>query len=459
MTSTPGGLPAQLPPARRLDLVALTCVLFFTVCGGAFGIEALVGSVGAGWAFALILLTPLFWSLPTALMVAELAGLMPAEGGYYVWVRDALGRFWALQEGWWTLGYSFILMAIFPVLFVNYLAYVVPSLARGEDGTGAWQVTLVRWLLAVLVIVSSTAVNWRGAKAVGRYATLSVALVLAAFGVLVLVGLSREGAISTAFETIRRNLSHGRGDALLVGLSVVIFNYSGWDNISTFAGEVNDATRNYPRALAMALLATVLAYLLPVLAGLSVTTDAAVWSAEAGWPVIAQMIGGPWLGGMLAAAGLVSTWSLFNSQLLYISRLPYVMACDGWLPRAMARTSTATGVPTVALAWSCVITAVFAAASFGDLVILYVLLYTLALELQYLTLIVLRLRRPDARRSFRVPGGWLGIGYICLAPMAVAAAVLLASLQDEQSHASQFLVVGGVLLSGVALYFARRSRT
>jgi len=450
---------ARLPPARRLSLAALSCVIFFTVCGGAFGIEALVGSVGAGWAVALILLTPLFWSLPTALMVAELASLMPEEGGYYVWVRDSLGRFWAVQEGWWTLGYSFVLIAIFPVQFVNYLAYYLPFLAQGEGGSRAWQVTLVRWLLAVLVIVSSAAVNWRGAKAVGGYAELSVVLVLGAFAWLVLVGLTREGAIRTAFEAIVRDSGHNRSGALLMGLSVVIFNYSGWDNVSTFAGEVDAAARNYPRALAMALLATVLAYLLPVLAGLGVTTDAAVWSAEAGWPVIARMIGGHWMGGILAAAGLVSMWSLFNSQLLYISRLPYVLARDGWLPSGMAKVSGDTGVPTVALGWSCAITAVFAAVSFGDLVILYVLLYTLALELQYLALIVLRVRRPDASRAFRVPGGWPGVGYVCLAPIGVAAAVLLASLQDEQSDAPQFLGVGAILLSGMVLYLARRTRT
>jgi amino acid transporter len=458
VTSLTGDVPVHIPKARRLTLTALTCVIFGTVCGGAFGLEALVESVGAGWAFVLILLTPLFWALPTALMVAELASLMPEEGGYYVWVRDTLGPFWGLQEAWWTLGYSVVLMAIYPVLFVNYLAYLVPSIAAAADAPGAWQGAVTRWLLAVLVIVSATAVNWRGAKTVGRYAELSVVLVLGAFAVLVLVGLSRPGALDAAFQAIARELDPERKGALLVGLSIVIFNYSSWDNVSTFAGEVDEPRRNYPRALGIALVATVLAYVLPVLAGLSVTTDAAVWSAEAGWPVIARSVGGPWMGSLLAAAGLVSTWSLFSNSLLYVSRLPYVMACDGWLPHGMAKASGEAGVPKVALAWSCVITAIFAAVSFGNLVVMYVLLYTLALALEFLALIVLRVQKPQAVRAFAVPGGWLGIAYVCLAPLGVAAAVLLASFREEHSHAGQFLVVAGILLSGVALYLARRSR-
>ena len=76
--------------------------MFFTVSGGAYGLEDVVGSSGAGMAILLIVLTPLFWSLPTALMVAELATAMPVEGGFYFWVKRALGPFWGFQEGWWS---------------------------------------------------------------------------------------------------------------------------------------------------------------------------------------------------------------------------------------------------------------------------------------------------------------------------------------------------------------------
>src|SRR5512135_2362554 len=110
-------------PAKRLGLLSLVAVIFFTVSGGAFGLEPLVGAVGAAWAIALVLLTPLLWSLPIALMVAELASAMPEEGGYYRWACEGLGQFWGVQQGWFALSYSVVDMAIYPVLFVSYLAY------------------------------------------------------------------------------------------------------------------------------------------------------------------------------------------------------------------------------------------------------------------------------------------------------------------------------------------------
>lgn len=448
--------PADVPRARRLNFLPLIGVMWFIVCGGAFGLEPLVSSVGAGWAVALVLLTPLAWSLPIALMVAELASAMPEEGGYYVWVRRALGDFWGLQEGWWTVCYTAVDMAIYPVLFVNYLAYFHAPLQLPKDGNASWSVFLMRWLVAVLVIAAAFLLNSRGAHAVGRNATLNIMLVLLPFIILVVIGLARRGAASAVLSTVSHDLLNNRNAAFLaVGLSTVMWNYMGWDNTSTFAGEVNNPQRNYPRALAATLLLTIFAYLLPLLAGLSVTTDPAHWNESAGWPVIAQLMSGSWLGVFLAVAALVSAWSLFNSNLLYVSRLPYALARDGWLPRFMARVSEATGVPIAALATSCTIAAVFSALPFGKLVIIDVLLYSSALALEYVALIVLRRREPEMPRPFRVPGGWFGIALVTLAPVCCATVVLIASLTDKTADPRQALVVCGVIASGIVLYYAR----
>jgi pimeloyl-ACP methyl ester carboxylesterase len=101
------------------------CVIYFTVSGGAFGLEPLVGAVGPGFATLLIVVTPVVWSLPMALMVAELATLLPEDGGYYIWVKESLGDFWAVQEAWWTMGYSSALVAMLSLLFVTYLDHFI----------------------------------------------------------------------------------------------------------------------------------------------------------------------------------------------------------------------------------------------------------------------------------------------------------------------------------------------
>jgi amino acid transporter len=87
---------------RSLTVLSLVFVLYFTTSGGPFTTEGLVAEVGPGLALLIMLLVPLLWSVPEALIIGELASMLPEEGGYYRWVRRAFGSFWAVQNGWWT---------------------------------------------------------------------------------------------------------------------------------------------------------------------------------------------------------------------------------------------------------------------------------------------------------------------------------------------------------------------
>lgn len=446
----------RLSRQQRLKMPALAALIFFTTCGGAFGLEPLIGATGAGWAIVLILVTPLMWSLPISLMVAELAGLMPEEGGYYVWVGETLGRFWGVQAGWWAMAYAVGVMAIFPVLFVSYLSFFFPSLGTAADRAHTGLGALMRWLAALAMIASAMAVNLRSAKDVGRTAKASAALVLGTFLVMILVWLRRSADPGAVVGVVRSDFGAEHKATLLLVLSVLAFDFSGWDGASTYAGEVDEPQRNYPRAILVALGVLVACYVFPVIAGVAVTTDPAVWSETAGWPVIGELIGGRWLGGLLAAAGLVSMWGLFNAQLLYASRLPYVMARDGWLPRALAKASSETAVPTVAITGFCAITGAFAALSFGGLAVIQSLLYAGVIMLELLALAMMRVRRPEAAGSFRVPGGWGGLAYVCAAPFAAAMLLVFAVMRDWKAYWWDLIVVGLVVVGGMSLYWMRR---
>ena len=418
--------------------------------------EPLVGAIGPGLAVLFLVVTPFVWSLPISLMVAELTTLLPEEGGYYIWVRNALGPFWGVQEGVWTMSCCVALMAMFPVLFVSYLTYFLPALAPSADATHPILGPGLRWLLAFLVTITAMAVNLRGSREVGSSAKIGASVVLGAFVMLILVWIVWGPEAGTTMGVLRRDIAAHRQGALLLGLSYVVFNYSGWDNISTYAAEVDRPQRNYPLAIGMALVVVTLTYLLPVLAGVSATTDPQVWSADAGWPAVARVLGGKWLGALLAVAGMVSTWGLFNAQLLYVSRLPFVMACDGWLPRVLAKISPDTAVPKVAVICFCVMTAVFVALPLGSLALIQCLTYVAALTLEFLALIILRMRRPTAEHGFRIPGGWWGMAYVCLTPLAFATLVVYATLRDWRSFPGQLLVVAGMVLAGLLLYAWRK---
>src|SRR5271156_2386050 len=97
-----GGVGAKR--AGKIRLLPLIAATYFMVSGGPYGLEDIIGMAGDGRALLLLLVIPVVWSLPTSLMVGELAAAMPVEGGYYCWVRRALGRFWGFQEAWLSLG-------------------------------------------------------------------------------------------------------------------------------------------------------------------------------------------------------------------------------------------------------------------------------------------------------------------------------------------------------------------
>lgn len=437
----------------QLGRLGLTSVIFFTVSGGAYGLEPLVGALGAGWAVLLILIAPILWCLPIACMSAELASAMPEEGGYYVWVRRGLGEFWGFQEGWWTLCYTAVDMALYPALFVDYLGYFYPSLTTSAHAT------LLRWGVALAVIATGFFANWLGIRVVGGSSVISMGLVLAPFAVITAIGLRRPGAWSAAASAIAGGFNHGHsGHLLALGFATILWNYSGWDNISTFAAEVKNPRRSYPFALGAAQILIAAAYVLPVLAGLAYTTSPSLWSESAGWPDIARLMGGAWFGLAVAAVALVSAWAMFSSQLLYISRLPYAMAQEGWLPKLFTRISGPARIPSVTLAVACVVAGAFAIFPFTKLVVLDILLYSVEIFLEFLALIALRVKAPEMERPFRMPGGWPGVILATILPMALACVIAVESLHGAHAGLYQLAVIPAMILSGAVLYSVRRRR-
>src|ERR1035441_6691186 len=104
------------------------------VAGGPYGLEDIIQMAGYTGALLILFVTPLIWSLPTAMMVGELASAIPEEGGFYIWVTRGLGKFWGFQEVWLTMAGSFFEMALYPTLFVDYLGHFAPAVTAGGRG-------------------------------------------------------------------------------------------------------------------------------------------------------------------------------------------------------------------------------------------------------------------------------------------------------------------------------------
>src|SRR5215831_3674435 len=137
-----------------LPMIAET---YFMVAGGPYGLEEIVQKTGYGGALLILLITPVLWSFPTALMVSELASAIPEEGGYYVWATRGLGRFWGYQEAWLSMVGSVFDMGIYPTLFVDYLGHFAPWATAGHRGI----------VIGIALIAACAFWNLPGAKSVG----------------------------------------------------------------------------------------------------------------------------------------------------------------------------------------------------------------------------------------------------------------------------------------------------
>src|SRR3954451_15936244 len=158
---------------KKIGTLSLVFILYFSTSGGPHTTETLVHDVGPGLALLVLLAVPILWSIPEVLIVGELASMLPEEGGYYRWVQRAFGDFWAFQNGWLTWLYSLVDMALYPKLFVTYLAYFFPALPPSAV-----------WGVGLIVIWGATALHLAGASRVGRSAVLTGLFIRAGFLVM-----------------------------------------------------------------------------------------------------------------------------------------------------------------------------------------------------------------------------------------------------------------------------------
>jgi amino acid transporter len=443
----PAQFPSRAIPRTRqitkLALWPLVAATFFMVSGGAYGTEDIIHGAGYARGLLILLLTPLVWSLPTAFMVGELSSAIPAEGGYYAWVRRAMGDFWGFQEAWLSLVASVFDMAIYPTLFLAYLERLVPWFGVGHRG----------FVMMLTVVAVCALLNIAGIRVVGISSLWLFFLLSAPFAVVVLLAPFRVGAFTDAAVPVTSTVG------LVGGVLICMWNYMGWDNASTIATEVRRPQRTYPRAIFLAVFLVTLTYILPVLA-MRLTGMSPASFATGSWADFAGMMGGQWLRFALVLGGMMSGFGMFNALVMSYSRLPLAMAQDGMLPRVFMKRHPKTRAPWVAILILATGWALCLGLGFERLVTIDILLYGLGLLLEFIALIVLRMKEPGLRRPFRVPGGMIGTVLCGVCPTVLLAFSILHSETEQIWGINAFvfstlLVVAGLVVYG-AMYAARR---
>jgi amino acid transporter len=399
---------------RKIGLGALTAATFFIVSGGPYGTEEIVRGHGYGGALLLLVLVPLLWSLPVGLLVGELGSALPHTGGFTVWVTRGLGAFWGLQEGWLSAVVGLVGLAIYPTLMVGYLARLWPALGDIAIGGAGW------WACLGLVALC-TAWNAMGIRRVGQGSEALGFLLLAPFAVVIALGLLAlpSGGLGAARSAFAASPPED-GSAWVAGLVLAMWNYTGFDNAGTFAAEVEQPQRNYPRAMLLSIALITAVYVASLLGASASGMPPDAWD-EGSWVEVGRRLGGEKLAVVIALAATACAAGMFLAALLSWSRLAEAMALDRWLPSTLARRSKGTGTPTSAVVLGGALSALFLGLGLKRLVEIYVLLYGAALLLEFAALVALRRREPDLPRPFRVPGGLLGCALLAVPPALLLA--------------------------------------
>jgi amino acid transporter len=406
------------------------------VSGGTYGTEDIVHGAGYGRAILILLLTPLLWSLPTAFMIGELSSALPYEGGYYAWVRRAMGNFWGFQEAWLSLVASIFDMAIYPTLFVAYLTRMFPWFQEGNRG----------WWVALFVVVACALLNIAGVKVVSLTSLWLFVALSAPFIAVVVLAPFKMGALLHAVTKPTTSTVDIMG-----GLLICMWNYMGWDNASTIATEVERPQRTYPRAMLVAVCIVAASYVLPFAAMWMTGLKSTAWETGS-WADIAGLLGGPLLRIGVVLGGMISAFGMFNALVMSYSRLPLAMAQDGMLPAIFGKLQKKSRAPWVAILALAVGWAMCLGLGFARLVTIDILLYGFSLGLEFVALAVLRFREPELARPFRVPGGLFGAIAIGIPPMLLLGFSVFRAEHEQIWNMSSFAFGMILIAAGVVAY-------
>jgi len=410
-------------------------VMYAYTTGGPFGLEDMVTTSGPGLTLLYLLFLPLFWCIPVSLATAELTTAIPVEGGFYRWVRAGFGDFWGFQAGWWNWSASFLLAAAYAVLFSDYLTFFFPALV-------GWKHYAVS--LAVVALIGY--INVRGIQMVGMVATILGTVILMPVIAMCVIAATKwkHNPFSPLIPTHVPPFQ-----VFGVGLALGLWLYSGYEQISSVAEEVENPQKNYPRALAMVVPFSIATYVLPTMLALAALGNWEKWHTGF-FSDAAQLIGGPWLGFAMTVAAMITSLSLLNATVLATTRMPSTMAEDGYLPAILAAKHPRYGTPWIAIVASSAVYALLAQKTLAQLLTVYIWLRIAVTVMTVLASWRLRTTEPDLPRPFRIPWGRAGLLYVVIAPLVMSIVALVGS--------DTFALRWGPfpLLLGPVMYFVTR---
>jgi len=230
-----------------------------------------------------------------------------------------------------------------------------------------------------------------------------------------------------------------------------MWNFLGWDNATTYADEVDNPIKTYLISTAIAFAAVIVIYFFTVLTAVQSGMDLPAIATN-GFPSLGAFIGGNWLGGLLAFGGMACTLGLYSAVLLSVSRVPKVMADDGLMPKKLEQLHPRYQSPYISIIVCSIVVSLMIILTFTDLLIIDVTLYGAGLSLEFIALIVLRIKAPNQHRPFKIPLGIPGLCLMVLFPLSVYAVAVAGAFSQSAQTLKPVIFAFAIMLSAEILW-------
>jgi len=456
---------------RSMGVWQLTAIGVGAIVGvGVFVLAPHEAALHAGPAIILSFLIAGIGSACAALAYAEFAGMIPVTGSAYTYGYAVLGELPAWIIGWDLLIEYALIVAVVAAGTSNYLQSLIEQifgwqlpayLQHAYDPTKPDQDGVFNLLGAVVALLIAGLQIFR-TEIGARFNTVVVTLKVLGVGIVIAVGIFFVDT-SLWHPFIPEVTVHADGSlqygwaGVMAAASIVFFACFGYDTLTTAAEESKNPQRDLPLAVVFSLLAAMLMYF-----GVSLVLTGMVPFTELNVPAPVsaafQARGLDWISGVINVAAVCGIASVVFAFMLGASRIWFALSRDGLLPRWFAKTHPRYGTPhrpTVILGVATAITAGFIPLT--ELAKLVNIGTLSAFILICLSVLILRIRKPELERRFRTPALWL------LAPLGIIFSLFLI-IGWPWVIDGQFLFIGGLdqqtyerfviwMLIGFGIYF------
>jgi len=413
-----GGAHGASDGKKKIGVWGMVVVGFFWVHGGIYGNEALLMAGPPLYVFIMLGIVPFVYSLPIALIVAELSTAFPEDGGYVVWVREACGQVIGSHHAYYVWVIYLVDSAIYPVLVSKYVGTMLPM---GETSRG---------LLSVSIVVLVTLINLLGTDVMVKFNTLLAVVSLAPTLVFVFMGVPQ-------LEPSKILVSEGELDSTLL-VSWILWLYCGFFSLGTLAGELERPRHTFIVSLSILFPAVLLLNTLPLAVALSLDDVPSHYSAGY-FNVLARRLAGAWLDYGFQVGANVCLIGLYNAAALTAERSLFFLLNEHYANELAALDVRAkesgrkvdavlhyllatsnTGVAPFFILFNAAIAALLVWAPYTILVEFSMLLSVPSIMLFMWSFVALRVQQPHAPRPFRIPGGLATAVLITVVPVAIS---------------------------------------